>query len=162
ANLEQVFSKGLWCARQRFSLNGDVDAEWRVETLDEQGASFRVRWRDQSGEVRWDLSGRHNVQNAVAALAAAAHAGVPLANGCASLCEFAGVKRRLELFVAAGCVQVYDDFAHHPAAIRTTLEGMHARLRERGETGRVIAVIEARSNTMKMGYHQHTLAGSLG
>ena len=114
------------------------------------------------GEVRWGLLGNHNIQNGVAALAAACHVGVSLQDGCKALSAFAGVKRRLELLGEFSGVKLYDDFAHHPTAIKTTLDGFRARLDETGDSGRLICVIEARSNTMKMGYHQATLAASLG
>ena len=94
-------------------------------------------------------------------MAAAAHAGVSLEQGCEALSQFEGVKRRLENLGEFGDVSLYDDFAHHPTAIKSTLEGFRRRLDENGESGRLICIIEARSNTMKMGYHQQTLADSL-
>lgn len=160
-NLEAVFNRGLWCEKQTFTFDNGNPGDWRVETLDQKGAHFRVLHNDESAEVSWSLLGYHNMQNGVAALAAAHHAGVSLKAGCAALSAFAGVKRRLELLGDFGGVKLYDDFAHHPTAIRTTLEGFRARLNESSDTGRLICVIEARSNTMKMGYHQHTLANAL-
>lgn len=161
ANLAAVFERGVWCNQQFFSVDNDPAADWRVEQLDGKGAHFRVSHGRQSAEVSWDLLGRHNLQNGVAAVAAAAHAGVDLAAGCAALSRFEGVKRRLELLGEFGGVRVYDDFAHHPTAIKSTLDGFRARLDENGEGGRLLCVIEARSNTMKMGYHQATLAAAL-
>ncbi|MEX2364990.1 MAG: UDP-N-acetylmuramate:L-alanyl-gamma-D-glutamyl-meso-diaminopimelate ligase [Pseudohongiellaceae bacterium] len=161
-NLEQVFSKGLWCEKQTFGFaSGKTGAEWQVKLQDEQGASFEISWRGRSHQVNWQSSGLHNVQNAVAAVAAASHAGVTPEQSCAALCRFAGVKRRLELIAEGKGIRVFDDFAHHPTAILATLEGMRARLADEGGSGRLIAVVEARSNTMKMGYHQNTLAASL-
>lgn len=161
ANLEAVFEKGLWCDKSTFSLDNDASADWRVEKLDSKGSAFRVRHGDEVAEVRWQLLGDHNIQNGTAALAAAHHAGVPLEKGAQALSAFEGVKRRLELLGEFDGVRLYDDFAHHPTAIKTTLDGFRARLQENEESGRLICVIEARSNTMKMGYHQNTLAASL-
>ncbi|MFT5321816.1 MAG: UDP-N-acetylmuramate: L-alanyl-gamma-D-glutamyl-meso-diaminopimelate ligase [Pseudohongiellaceae bacterium] len=168
-NLEEVFARGLWSEKEYFDLQDDPAAQWRVKSLDKQGSHYRVTYvtddgehsEVDSGEVNWELLGEHNIQNGVAALAAAAHAGVSLQKGCAALSAFAGVKRRLELLGEFAGVKIYDDFAHHPTAIKTTLDGFRARLDENGESGRLICVIEARSNTMKMGYHQKTLAASL-
>ena len=160
-NLEAVFAKGVWCDQEFFSLLGETGAQWQVKKLDQQGSRFEVRHGDAGGTVDWPLLGDHNLQNAVAALAAAAHAGIDLARGCEALSEFQGVKRRLELLGEFGGVKLYDDFAHHPTAIKTTLDGFRARLDESGDQGRLLCVIEARSNTMKMGYHQATLAASL-
>lgn len=160
-NLEQVFSKGVWCPQEFFSVEDDDEADWQVTPLDQQGAGFRVTHGGNKAEVHWQLQGRHNLQNGVAAIAAAAHAGVPLKTSCEALSAFEGVKRRLELLDEVRGVFVYDDFAHHPTAIKSTLEGFRTRLRENHEKGRLISVIEARSNTMKMGYHQATLANSL-
>ena len=107
-------------------------------------------------EVAWRLRGRHNVHNALAAVAAAAAAGVPAAEAARALEDFAGVRRRLELLGEAGGVAVYDDFAHHPTAIAATL----AALRAAGG-GPVVAVLEPRSNTMRMGVHRAALAEAL-
>jgi UDP-N-acetylmuramate: L-alanyl-gamma-D-glutamyl-meso-diaminopimelate ligase len=109
------------------------------------------------GEVRWALTGRHNMANALAALAAARHAGVPATVGVEALCRFQGVKRRMELRGEVGGVRLYDDFAHHPTAIETTLSGLRAQVGE----GRIIAVLEPRSNTMRAGVHAAALPASL-
>jgi UDP-N-acetylmuramate: L-alanyl-gamma-D-glutamyl-meso-diaminopimelate ligase len=107
--------------------------------------------------VHWSLSGTHNVRNALAAVAAAHHAGVDIGAACEALESFEGVKRRQELLGEVNGVRVYDDFAHHPTAIDTTLSGLRARFLSAGRTGRLIAVIEPRSNTLKMGVHQSVL-----
>ena len=109
------------------------------------------------GTVKWDLLGAHNAENALAAIGAARHAGVPVAQSIAALAEFKGVKRRMELRGEAGGVAVYDDFAHHPTAIATTLDGLRRKVGAR----RIVAVLEPRSATMKMGVHRDTLAPSL-
>jgi UDP-N-acetylmuramate: L-alanyl-gamma-D-glutamyl-meso-diaminopimelate ligase len=160
-NLGAVFSRGTWCTQEFFSLNDDAAAQWRVSRLDKQGAAFSVSHNQDNGEVHWSLLGDHNIQNGVAALAAASHAGVSLEQGSEALSQFKGVKRRLENLGEFGNVSLYDDFAHHPTAIKSTLEGFRRRLDENGESGRLICIIEARSNTMKMGYHQQTMADSL-
>ena len=159
-NLEAVFAKGLWSPRQSFSID-DTQADWTASLLNEDGSAFMLSHQGEKAEVRWPLLGKHNVQNAVAAVAAAAHAGVGLRESCAALSEFAGVKRRLEQLGEFEGIRVYDDFAHHPTAIQTTLEGKRASMLEAGDKGQLIAVIEARSNTMKMGYHQNTLAAAV-
>jgi UDP-N-acetylmuramate: L-alanyl-gamma-D-glutamyl-meso-diaminopimelate ligase len=107
--------------------------------------------------VRWAHTGAHNVQNALSALAAAAHVGIDPARGTESLGRFRGVKRRMELRGEVGGVRVYDDFAHHPTAIASTLAGLRRRVGD----ARIVAVLEPRSNTMRMGTHAAALAGSL-
>lgn len=159
--LEEVFDKGIWSPRQTFKLDAETTADWQVTLLKEDGSSFEVKGADEKAEVNWSLLGSHNVQNAVAAIAAAAHAGVSLQKSCKALSEFEGVKRRLEVLGNFNGISVYDDFAHHPTAIKTTLDGKRAALNKDTKSERLIAVIEARSNTMKMGYHQNTLADSL-
>jgi UDP-N-acetylmuramate: L-alanyl-gamma-D-glutamyl-meso-diaminopimelate ligase len=106
--------------------------------------------------VKWSQTGLHNVRNALAAIAAARHVGVTPDHAVAALCRFSGVKRRMELLADIGGVKVYDDFAHHPTAIATTLDGLRNQVGEEP----VIALIEPRSNTMKQGVHQHTLLPS--
>jgi UDP-N-acetylmuramate: L-alanyl-gamma-D-glutamyl-meso-diaminopimelate ligase len=159
--LEQVFEKGTWSPRQTFKLNDEAIADWQVSLLKDDGSSFQVQYADETATVSWSLLGEHNVQNAVAAIAAAAHAGVDIQKSCEALSSFEGVKRRLEVLGNFNGISVYDDFAHHPTAIKTTLDGKRAALTANADSGRLIAVIEARSNTMKMGYHQNTLADSL-
>jgi UDP-N-acetylmuramate: L-alanyl-gamma-D-glutamyl-meso-diaminopimelate ligase len=109
------------------------------------------------GELHWDLLGEHNRQNALAALAAARHVGVPVAHGLAALAAFKNVKRRMEVRGVVGGITVYDDFAHHPTAIATTLEG----LRHKVGNARILAVLEPRSNTMKLGVMKAALPASL-
>jgi UDP-N-acetylmuramate: L-alanyl-gamma-D-glutamyl-meso-diaminopimelate ligase len=124
-----------------------VGAESRF-TVFEQGAAC--------GSGRLSLLGQHNLENALAAIAAAGHVGIAPSVALDALARFKGVKRRLELRGTFGGVTVYEDFAHHPTAIATTLEG----LRSRAPTERIIAVMEPRSNTMRMGVHRDTLHGS--
>jgi len=108
--------------------------------------------------LHWDLLGEHNRMNALAALAAARHAGVPVAQGLAALAEFRNVKRRMEVRGVVNGITVYDDFAHHPTAIDTTVAGLHNKI---NGSGRILAVLEPRSNTMKLGVMKDALPGSL-
>jgi UDP-N-acetylmuramate: L-alanyl-gamma-D-glutamyl-meso-diaminopimelate ligase len=160
-NLEQVLARGVYSEVQRFGIAGEGESAWTVTPLQPDGSAMRIENGTASATLQWSLLGRHNMLNATAAVAAAAHAGVPLAYSCEALSRFGGVKRRLELIGIARDIRVYDDFAHHPTAIKTTLDGLRAKMNAEGDKGRLLAVIEARSNTMKMGYHQHTLAASL-
>jgi UDP-N-acetylmuramate: L-alanyl-gamma-D-glutamyl-meso-diaminopimelate ligase len=120
--------------------------------------SFEVAWQGRAlGRVKWSQLGAHNRLNALAALAAARHVGVEPAHGIGALSAFSGVRRRMQVRGEAGGVTVYDDFAHHPTAIRTTLDG----LRQRVGGARILAVLEPRSNTMKRGVLKDALPGSL-
>jgi UDP-N-acetylmuramate: L-alanyl-gamma-D-glutamyl-meso-diaminopimelate ligase len=154
--LNEVLEQGCWTPLERFALDGAAD--WTARDIAPDGGRFAVYWQDQlQGEVAWPLMGMHNVHNAVAAIAAARHAGVPAAHGIAALGEFRGVKRRMEQRATVNGIAVYDDFAHHPTAIATTLAG----LRRRVGTARIIALLEPRSNTMRLGVHREQLAPSL-
>ena len=165
ANLARVLAQGCWSGVERFARAGaGVAADGAVVTWTahlvpgNDGSAFTLRLGGvPAGEVRWPLIGLHNVDNALAAISAARHAGVPPERACAALADFAGVHRRLELRGTAAGVRVYDDFAHHPTAISTTLEGL--RLRVGAE--RIVAVLEPRSHTMRAGVHGDTLANSL-
>ena len=151
--LARVLSKGCWTPVERFGSSGD----WAAGEPDDDNG-FEVTWRGAPiGRVRWSQAGAHNRMNALAAIAAARHAGVEPAEAIGALAEFGGVRRRLERRGESGGVTVYDDFAHHPTAIRTTLEG----LRQRIGAARILAVLEPRSNTMKLGVMKDRLAGSL-
>jgi UDP-N-acetylmuramate: L-alanyl-gamma-D-glutamyl-meso-diaminopimelate ligase len=133
-------------------------AAWRHRLLAADGSRFEVlREGVCAGTVEWDLTGRHNVQNGIAAIAAAAHAGVTPEQAIAALRRFRNVRRRMELFAKIANISLYDDFAHHPTAIATTLEGLRAHV----EKSRIIAVLEFRSNTMKLGTHAELLGDSL-
>src|SRR5690606_6730315 len=130
---------------------------WQAGAAEASGA-FEVRHAGRAvGTLAWDLLGRHNQLNALAAIAAAGCLGVPAQDAIAALARFRGVRRRLERIGEAAGVTVYDDFAHHPSAIETTLAGLRARL----GTARILAVLEPRSNTMKLGVWRETLAPSL-
>jgi UDP-N-acetylmuramate: L-alanyl-gamma-D-glutamyl-meso-diaminopimelate ligase len=152
ANLARVLARGSWSRLERF----DAADGW-TSALHDDG-SFDVAWQGApQGRVAWSLTGDHNRANALAAIAAARDVGVPPALAIEALNAFRGVKRRMELRGVAGGVAVYDDFAHHPTAIRSTLEG----LRRKVGGARILAVLEPRSNTMKLGLVKDELAPSL-
>jgi UDP-N-acetylmuramate: L-alanyl-gamma-D-glutamyl-meso-diaminopimelate ligase len=153
AALARVLARGAWTPVQRFGPG----QEWSVGRLDDDD-SFEVLHQGRpQGTVRWDLMGEHNRQNALAAVAAARHAGVAPPAAIEALGRFQGVKRRMEVRGRVNGITVYDDFAHHPTAFETTIAG----LRRRAGRDRVIAVFEPRSNTMKLGTMQALLASSL-
>ncbi len=156
ANLADVLEQGCWTPVETFA--GAADAGWSARLESADGSCFDVMLDGAAGgRVQWPLLGQHNVHNALAAIAAARHAGVPVAQAVAALGEFRGVKRRMEVRGTVGGVTVYDDFAHHPTAIATTLQG----LRKRVGQARILLLLEPRSNTMQMGVHRHTLAASM-
>jgi UDP-N-acetylmuramate: L-alanyl-gamma-D-glutamyl-meso-diaminopimelate ligase len=155
AELEATLRMGCWTPRETFGL----DSDWSAQIEPGSAASrFAVHLRGEAvAHVNWTLLGEHNVMNALAAIAAARHAGVPPARAAQALNVFEGVKRRMEVRGVVGQVTVYDDFAHHPTAIDTTLRGLRARV----AGARIIAVLEPRSNTMKLGVHREQLAPAL-
>ncbi|HSG60315.1 MAG TPA: Mur ligase family protein, partial [Pseudomonadales bacterium] len=155
ANLVDVMSRGCWSEYEAIGTDNHLHAE----NVSADGARFTLVLGDERAEVEWSMSGQHNVTNALHAAAAARHVGVTLAVSAAALSAFGGVKRRMEWRGSASNVSVYDDFAHHPTAIATTLQGAKQKLCPQGE--RLIAVLEPRSNTMKMGCHQATLQEAL-
>lgn len=154
ANLDAVLAQGCWSQSVAFAA---ADA-WHSRSLQSDDSQYDVLLEGhKAGSVNWPLTGRHNLFNGLAAIAAARHVGVVPEQACAALSRFSGVKRRMELYGEVAGVRVYDDFAHHPTAIATTLAGVRA-----GQPGgRIIAVLEPRSNTMQIGIHKQTLAGAL-
>ncbi|MBN6152103.1 UDP-N-acetylmuramate:L-alanyl-gamma-D-glutamyl-meso-diaminopimelate ligase [Xanthomonas sp. AmX2] len=156
AHLREVLAMGCWTPVERFGF--DPDFEWSARPLAADGSHFAVLHRGRElGQVRWPLLGRHNVMNALAALAAAHAVGVAPAQVMPALARFRSVKRRLEVIGQAQGVTVYDDFAHHPTAIRTTLEGLRAKVGQ----ARIVVAMEPRSNSMRLGAHADALAPSL-
>ncbi len=154
-NLARVLERGCWTPRETF---GPAGSDWQALDCAADGSRFTVlRGGAKVAEVRWSMLGMHNVQNALAAMAAAAHVGVTPERTAAALAVFQGVKRRLELRAEVDGVTVYDDFAHHPTAVTATLGALRARV---GKV-RIIAIMEPRSATMKMGVHKDALADSL-
>ena len=158
-NLAGVLEMGCWTPVERFTAEPGIASDWRIDADADSGySSFEVRHGERRvGEVAWNTLGRHNAENALAALVAARHVGVDEQVALEALRRFAGVRRRLEVRGTVRGVVVYDDFAHHPTAITTTLDGVRRKARD----GRVIAVLEPRSNTMKLGTHRSALAESL-
>jgi len=155
--IDETLAMGCWTPTATFSVGETVEADWRAELVAGDGSRFRVHSNAQEPvEVKWTHCGLHNVENALTAMAAARHVGVLPAHSAQALAEFHGVKRPLELLGVVNGISVYDDFAHHPTAIATTLQGLRAG----GGEGRVLALIEPRSNTMRMGHHQQQLAES--
>ncbi|WP_290887430.1 UDP-N-acetylmuramate:L-alanyl-gamma-D-glutamyl-meso-diaminopimelate ligase [Arenimonas sp.] len=156
ASLQQVLDMGCWTPVERFGLDGDFDWTARLRAAD--GSHFDVLHRGEVvGTVRWSLSGRHSVMNGLAAIAAANAVGADLSRAIPALSEFVSVKRRMEKLGEARGVTVYDDFAHHPTAIRTTLEGLRARV----GSARILVAMEPRSNSMRLGAHAAEIAPSL-
>ncbi|MDO8989884.1 MAG: UDP-N-acetylmuramate:L-alanyl-gamma-D-glutamyl-meso-diaminopimelate ligase [Sideroxyarcus sp.] len=147
-SLARVIKRGCWTPVEKFGS----DDGWNIDANEQVSLNGKVQ-----GKLQWDLMGEHNRLNALAALAAARHAGVPVSQGLAALSEFKNVKRRMEVRGTVNGITVYDDFAHHPTAIDTTVAG----LRRKVGKARILAVLEPRSNTMKLGVMKDALPGSL-
>jgi len=163
ARLRETLAMGCWTEREGFTRADSTKAPqafWTARPVDGVAdySRFEVLEGGTSrGIVEWSSIGAHNMENALAAIAAARHAGVPVAESIAALKSFAGVARRMQVRGEVNSIRVYDDFAHHPTAIHTTLDGLRRRVGQQ----RIVAVLEARSNTMRMGVHKDTLAPSL-
>jgi UDP-N-acetylmuramate: L-alanyl-gamma-D-glutamyl-meso-diaminopimelate ligase len=156
ANVGKIIEQGCWTPVERFSSAGDAD--WTGRYVDKGERRVEIgNAGNGSAETSWGLGGRHNLENAIAAVAAAASAGVPMAGAVDALSRFESVKRRMERTATVADIAIYDDFAHHPTAIRRSIAGLKRRFP--GE--RIVVALEPRSNTMKMGVHADTLAGSL-
>ena len=155
ASLQRVLKRGCWSEKESFGR--DDGADWALNEYDD--GSFDVIFEGEvAGCVEWSLTGKHNRANALAAIAAARHVGVPVAQAAKSLATFESVKRRMEVRGVVNNITVYDDFAHHPTAIATTVGGLRQKV---GKSGRILAVLEPRSNTMKLGAMKDALPGSL-
>jgi UDP-N-acetylmuramate: L-alanyl-gamma-D-glutamyl-meso-diaminopimelate ligase len=153
-SLQRVIAKGCWTPLEKFGSDDD----WQASHAQGNG-SFDVCYKNQlQGHVAWDLLGEHNRMNALASIAAARHAGVSIAQSIAALTLFKNVKRRMEVTGEISGITVYDDFAHHPTAISTTLAGLRAKV---ASSARILAVLEPRSNTMKLGLMKRALPASL-
>ena len=151
--LQAVLDRGCWSETQAFnSVRG-----WESSKENSSATQFKVAHRGVCAEVSWPLIGTHNMHNAVAAIAAAHHAGISIENACESLSRFQSVKRRLEKIYENSHVRVFDDFAHHPTAIAETLSALRNYVKDEP----IVAVLEPRSNTMKRGVHKHKLADAL-
>lgn len=160
--LQEVIDMGCWSEQSRLGDGATTaettDYDWDYRLVESSGSRFNVLRNNQViAEVQWSLIGNHNAQNALAAISAADHIGIDPVLACEALAHFKGIKRRMELRGTVNDIAVYDDFAHHPTAIATTLEG----LRQQVGDARIIAVLEPRSNTMKLGTMSARLPGSL-
>ena len=169
-SLNEVLNMGCWSEREEY-VKDNTSSGWSAKlignhslgaadgSLQADGSNFEVFWNGISqGIVHWDLIGQHNVDNAITAIAAARHAGVPAKHAIDALAEFKNVKRRLEIRGKVNGITVYDDFAHHPTAIATTIDGLRKKV---GSQQRIVAILEPRSNTMKMQVHNAALPDSL-
>ncbi len=157
-NLDDVLAMGSWTGAENVSMTPTNKAAWVASNITAGETEFDIHYQGKlAGRVNWSLTGKHNVFNALAAIAAAHHAGVSASVAIEALTKFQSVKRRMEVRSVINSITIYDDFAHHPTAIASTLAGL------RGKVGaqRIIAVLEPRSNTMKMGVHKETLLPSL-
>lgn len=152
-NLQRVIEKGCWTPVESFG----IEDSWQADNADNQGA-FDVKLGGVlQGKVSWNIIGEHNRMNALASIAAARHVGVPVMESIAALDRFKNVKRRMELRGVVNNISVYDDFAHHPTAIATTVAGLRAKVGK----ARILAVLEPRTNTMKLGMMKAALPNSL-
>ncbi|USD29132.1 UDP-N-acetylmuramate:L-alanyl-gamma-D-glutamyl-meso-diaminopimelate ligase [Pseudoalteromonas sp. SCSIO 43201] len=150
--LQEVINRGFW------SLQESLGKEWSYNLIKADGSSFTVLFEgEEKGVVNWQTIGEHNVKNAMVTIAAARHVGIPIEVSIEALGQFISPKRRMECKGEVNGVTVYDDFAHHPTAIATTLAGLRAKVGD----APIIAILEPRSNTMKLGVHQETLMQSL-
>jgi UDP-N-acetylmuramate: L-alanyl-gamma-D-glutamyl-meso-diaminopimelate ligase len=163
ARLAEVLSMGCWTPVETFGLDpaqaaGGRAFDWTARMIAPDGSAFAVlQGGREIGEVRWRLLGRHNVMNALAAIAAAHAVGADVAAALPAFARFGGVRRRMEVVGEHGGITLYDDFAHHPTAIATTLEGLRARVGD----ARIVVAMEPRSNSMRLGAHADALAPSL-
>ncbi len=153
--LIDVLDKGCWTPSVSFA---EREGDWQARLIKADGSHFSVLQRQQvQGEVQWNLLGKHNVENALAAIAASVHAGVAPKIAIQALCSFANVKRRLEITGQSHGITFYDDFAHHPTAIATTLAGLRAKIGK----ARIVTVLEFGSYTMRTGRHKEALCDAL-
>jgi len=156
SNISDVLEMGCWTAVSKTLIN--ADGEWQAKLVKADGSQFNVLFNgEKQGTVDWSLTGEHNVYNAMSAIVAAKHIGILPVDAIKGLKAFKNVKRRMEVIAKIKGVTIYDDFAHHPTAIETTLDG----LRKQVGTDKIVAIIEPRSNTMRMGIHTQSLAESL-
>ncbi len=152
AALESVMERGCWSNSASFSAAEEAD--WSASLSEADGSVFALSGPGGPATVAWSHTGLHNIENALAATAAAHHVGVPLDTAAQGLASFAGVKRRMELLVEIDGIAVFDDFAHHPTAIAATLNGLRAK----NTAARIRVLLEPRSNTMRLGQHRDRLA----
>lgn len=163
--IDRVLSKGCWTPTETFSTNFSVQqdsdnsqVDWHLDKTKPDGSQGDIFLKQKlTGHLDWSLIGDHNVSNALAAIAAVRHVGVSIADAAEALSRFTNVKRRMELRGCVADITVYDDFAHHPTAIKSTIEGLRSKIGQQ----RIIAIVDPRSNTMRMGCHKETLINSV-
>ncbi len=149
--LSETLNKGCWTPIEWFGPT----SQWKIETLNPDGSHFEIIHKEKvAGTIKWQHTGKHNMLNALSAILAARHVGVTVDIACKALCQFNGIKRRMELLAEINNTRIYDDFAHHPSAIELTLAGWRKHIKN---DRRIRVVIEPGSNTMKQGIHQKTL-----
>jgi UDP-N-acetylmuramate: L-alanyl-gamma-D-glutamyl-meso-diaminopimelate ligase len=155
----EVIDMGCWTPVERFASSTSGDTAWyaAADPTSDYSRFLIMEGNQTIGEVQWSMLGRHNAENALAAILAARHAGVEVNAAIAALKDFEGVRRRMEVRGVVRDITVYDDFAHHPTAVATTIDGLRRRIGK----ARLIAVLEPRSNTMKLGTHRDAIAKSL-
>jgi len=155
-HIDEVLKMGCWTPVMKTAIGAEAD--WQAELIKADGSCFNVHFAGASqGTLTWNLTGRHNVYNALSALAAARHIGIAPKDAISALQQFQNVKRRMEVIVKTKGLTVYDDFAHHPTAIKTTLDGLRKQVGQE----KILAIVEPRSNTMRLGVHTQSLAESL-
>jgi UDP-N-acetylmuramate: L-alanyl-gamma-D-glutamyl-meso-diaminopimelate ligase len=154
--ISAVIEQGCWSQKQTFGSN---HADWQYKLVTDDGSQFTLinNTTGERGSVSWNQSGLHNVCNAMAATVAASQIGISLQQACQALSEFVGIKRRMEPIFNEQELTIYDDFAHHPTAIKTALDGLRAKVGD----AQILAVVEPRSATMKLGLHQQVLASAV-
>jgi len=156
SNIADVLDMGCWTAVAKTAIN--TDGQWQALLVKADGSQFKVYFEgEEQGVVDWSLTGEHNVYNAMSAIVAAKHIGILPADTIRALKRFKNVKRRMEVIANIKGITIYDDFAHHPTAIETTLDGLRKQVADE----KIIAIVEPRSNTMRMGIHTKSLAESL-
>ena len=149
-NLSEVIDQGCWSNLEYIGKGED----WDLEFIDKGSSTFSILYKGElKGSVSWTQIGNHNARNGLAAIAAANHIGIEPELACKALCSFLGVKRRMEKIFEVDGITIYDDFAHHPTAISATLEGARSNV----GTEKIVAIIEPRSNTMKIGIHKNEI-----
>ena len=155
--IDETLDKGIWSEKQDFAPAGSESAsDARYHLVKADGSEFEVELQGVRHRVCWSMTGEHNVSNALAAMLAARHVGVELEHSAEALSRFGGIKRRMEKLIDTPKHALYDDFAHHPSAIETTLQGLRANVGSEP----ILALIEPRSNTMRMGVHENSLVPS--
>ncbi len=156
-NIDDVIQRGCWTPIQGFHVQ-DTKSIWHTENISNDLRAFDLVYNKKNmGRISWELSGLHNISNCLAAVAASHSVGVPIKKAIKALNDFKNVKRRMEFLGNANGIDLYDDFAHHPTAIKKTLYG----LRKLKKSGKIFLILDIRSNSMKMGSHAHELPDSL-